>query len=193
MATNIQTLLGDAYKEGMTAEEIVAELENVSLPQDRADEIERLKNAVTRANAEVAEHKRKLKDKMSEDEKKSAEEAERIATIESENKELKKKIAISEYTAKFMASGLDADMASKSAEAAYAGDIDTVIANYNAKIAGVKESVKAELISATPGMKGGSTSGKVKDFSGDIGSSIATGDFANAAALMRLQQEQNNN
>lgn len=192
MATNIQTLLGDAYKEGMTADEIVAELEKVSLPQDNTDEITRLKNAISKANSEAAENKRKLKEKMSEDEKRSAEEAERITAIETENKELKKKIAISEYTSKFLASGLDAESASKSAEAAYSGDIDTVIANFNARIASVKEATKAELIGSTPSLQGGNT-GKAKDFSGDISSSIATGDFANAAALMRLQQESNKN
>ena len=188
MGANIQTLLGDAYKEGMTAEEIVAALENVSLPQDNTDEITRLRNAVTKATAEAAENKRKLKDKMSEEEKRATEEAERFTKMENENKELRKKIAISEYTAKFISSGLDAETAGKSAEAAYSGDIDTVIANFNAYTAKVKESTKAELIGSTPSLQGGNSS-KAKDYSGDISSSLATGDFASAAALMRLQQE----
>lgn len=191
MASNIKALLGDSYKEDMTADEIVAALETVTLPQDNTDEITRLKNAVSKANSEAAENKRKLKEKMSEDEKRSAEEAERITAIETENKELKKKIAISEYTAKFLASGLDAESAAKSAEAAYTGDIDTVISNFNNRIASVKESVKAELIGNNPVIAGGNAS-KAKDYSGDISSSIATGDFASAAALMRLSQETSN-
>ena len=39
---NIQDLLGDKYREGMTNDEIVEALSGVSLPQDRSDEIERL-------------------------------------------------------------------------------------------------------------------------------------------------------
>lgn len=189
---NIKDLLGEAYVEGMSAEDIVKALEGVSLPQDRTDEIDRLVKAKDKANSEAAEYKRKLKDHMSEEEKRVAEEADRIKTIEQENADLKKRIAIADYTSKFIASGLDAEVAAKSAEAAYTGDIDTVIANYNSKIASVKESVKAELISATPVMTGGS-SVKVKDYTKDINDSIVGGDMAKAAALMRVAQEQTMN
>lgn len=189
---NIKDLLGDAYVEGMSAEDIVKALEGVSLPQDRTDEIDRLVKAKDKANSEAAEYKRKLKDHMSEEEKRVAEEADRIKTIEQENADLKKRIAIADYTSKFIASGLDAEVAAKSAEAAYTGDIDTVIANYNSKIASVKDSVKAELISATPVMTGGS-SVKVKDYTQDINDSIVGGDMAKAAALMRVAQEQTMN
>lgn len=189
---NIKDLLGDAYVEGMSAEDIVKALEGVSLPQDRTDEIDRLVKAKDKANSEAAEYKRKLKDHMSEEEKRVAEEADRIKTIEQENADLKKRIAIADYTSKFIASGLDAEVAARSAEAAYTGDIDTVIANYNSKIASVKDSVKAELISATPVMTGGS-SVKVKDYTQDINDSIVGGDMAKAAALMRVAQEQTMN
>lgn len=185
---NIKDLLGEAYKEGMTSEEIVEALGDIELPQDKTDELERMKNAVSKANSEAADYKRKLKEKMSEEEKRSAEEAERISKIEAENLELRKSIKISEYTAKFLASGMDQDMACKSAEAAFNGDFDTVISNFNSRIASVKESVKAELLSSTPSLKGGKTD-KVKDFTQDINGAIAVGDFANAAALMRQQQE----
>lgn len=189
---NIEDLLGEAYVEGMSAEEIVEALKKVSLPLDRTDEIDRLVKAKDKATSEAAEYKRKLKDHMSEEEKRVAEEADRIKSIEQENADLKKRIAIADYTSKFIASGLDAEVAAKSAEAAYTGDIDTVIANYNSKIASVKDSVKAELISATPVMTGGS-SVKVKDYTQDINDSIVGGDMAKAAALMRVAQEQTMN
>lgn len=189
---NIKDLLGEAYVEGMSAEDQIKALENISLPQDRTDEIDRLIKAKDKANAEAAEYKRKLKDHMSEEEKRNTEEAERIQKIEQENADLKKRIAIADYTSKFLASGLDADTAARSAEAAYTGDIDTVIANYNSRIASVKESVKAELIASTPSMQGGKT-GKVKDYTQDINDSIVGGDMAKAAALMRVAQEQTMN
>ena len=45
---NIKDLLKDAYKDGMTIEEINAALEGVELPTDNSAEIERLKNALSK-------------------------------------------------------------------------------------------------------------------------------------------------
>lgn len=189
---NIKDLLGDSYREGMTNDEIVEALADVSLPQDNSDELKRYKDAVSKANSEAADYKRKLKEKMSEEEKKSTEEAERFAKLEAENKELNKRILVSDYTSKFIASGMDEATAKKSAEAAFSGDFDTVIANFNAQIASVKETVKAELLNSTPSLQGGNNT-KVKDYSSDINGAIAVGDMASAAALMRLSQENTQN
>lgn len=189
---NIKDMLGDKYTEGMTAEEMISELEKIDLPKDNTDEITRLRNALTKSNAEAAENKRKLKDHMSEEEKRVAEEAERLQAIENENKELKKKITVSEFTSKFLASGLDQKSASECAIAATEGNIDTIIAHFNTRIASAKEDAKAELIGSTPKLEGGSN-GAVKDYTVDIDSSIAIGDYANAAALMRVAQENNKN
>ena len=185
---NIKDLLGEAYKEGMTSDEIVEALGEISLPQDNSDELERYKNAVSKANSEAADYKRKLKERMSEEEKRSAEEAERLAKLEAENKELNKKILVADYTGKFISSGMDHETAVKSAEAAFACDFDTVIANFNTRISSVREEVKAELLNSTPSLQGGNNT-KVKDYSGEINGAIAVGDMASAAALMRLSQE----
>ena len=74
----------------MSNDDIVKALENVTLPQDNSDEVTRLKNAKDKATAEAAEYKRKLKDHMSEEEKRATEEAERIKAIETENEALRK-------------------------------------------------------------------------------------------------------
>lgn len=185
---NIQKLLGDKYKEGMTAEEQLAALEEVSLPKDNSDELVRLKNANDKLASEAAENKRKLKEHMSEEEKRAADEADRIQKMETENASLKKQIAISDYTGKFLASGFDQKTASECAEAAYEGKIDTIITHYNAKIAATKDDVKAQLIAETPTLKGGKSS-IVKDYKADIDSAMASGDFARAAALTRESQE----
>ena len=189
---NIQRLLGDKFKEGMTAEEQLAALEEISLPKDNSDELQRLKSANDKLASEAAENKRKLKDHMSEEEKRSAEEAERIQTMENENKALKKQIAIADYTGKFIASGMDQKTAAECAEAAFEGKIDTIITHFNAKISSVKDDVRAQLISETPTLKGGK-SASPKDFKPDIDSNIAIGDYANAAALMRTAQQTTNN
>lgn len=189
---NIQDLLGDKYREGMSNDEIVEALQDVTLPQDRTDEVERLKKAFDKSASETAEYKRQLKARMSEEEKNKAEMEEKYQIMEKENADMKKQIAVSDLTAKFIASGLDTETAKKTAQAAYDGKIDSVIQAYSEKIATVKDTVKAELMADTPSITGGSST-QVKDISPDIDSNIAIGDYANAAALMRVSQTQNTN
>lgn len=189
---NIPDVLGEAYHEGMTNDEIVEALKNVTLPQDRSDEVERLKKAFDKSASETAEYKRQLRARQTEEEKRQAEMDEKYQKMEKENADMKKRIAVSELTTKFITSGLDAETALKSAQAAYEGNIDVVIEAYNTKISSVKESVKAELMAETPSITGGSST-QVKDISPDIDSNIAIGDYANAAALMRVSQVQNTN
>lgn len=186
---NIQDLLGEKYHEGMTLEEINEALKDVSLPQDRTAEYESLKKAYDKAASDIAEYKRQLKARMSEEEKAKTEMDEKIQKMEKENADMKKRIRVSELKAKFISSGLDAEEAGKVAEEAYGGNIDFVIETYNKKIASVKETVKADLMAETPSITGGA-SGQVKDYQADIDSAIANGDYANAAALMRQQETQ---
>lgn len=65
---DLKALLGDAYKEGMTFEEIEAALKDVQPPEDPAGaaEITRLKTALSKANGEAAEYKKQLRGKQSE-------------------------------------------------------------------------------------------------------------------------------
>lgn len=48
---NLKEVLGNAYKEGMTFEEVEAALEKVTVPEDNSAEIERLKMPSPRATA----------------------------------------------------------------------------------------------------------------------------------------------
>ena len=51
----IKELLGNAYKEGMTLEEVETALLSVNLPQsDNGSELDRLRAALTKANSEEA-------------------------------------------------------------------------------------------------------------------------------------------
>ena len=72
---NLKEVLGDAYKEGMTFEEVEAALEKVNVPEDNSAEIERLKNALSKSNSEAAGYKKQLREKMTEDEQKASEKA----------------------------------------------------------------------------------------------------------------------
>ena len=81
-------LLKDAYKDGMTLEEIEAALADVELPADQSGEIERLKSALSKSNSENAEWKKKHRDALSEDEKKTQEKDELIQKLTEERNTL---------------------------------------------------------------------------------------------------------
>ena len=62
---NIKDLLKDAYKEGMTVEDIENALKDIDLPTDNSAEIDRLKTALSKSNSEAADYKKQLREKMS--------------------------------------------------------------------------------------------------------------------------------
>ena len=62
----LSDLLGKAYKEGMTEDEISAALEAVGQGNDA--EVNRLKAALSKANSEAADYKKQLRSKQSDDE-----------------------------------------------------------------------------------------------------------------------------
>ena len=62
----LSDLLGSAYKEGMTEEEISTALETVG--NGNTAEVNRLKAALSKANSEAAEFKKQLRSKQSDDE-----------------------------------------------------------------------------------------------------------------------------
>ena len=64
----MKDLLGTAYREGMTPEEMIAALREVTLPEDRSAEVERLSAALTKSNSEAAEYKRRLRTRLTEEE-----------------------------------------------------------------------------------------------------------------------------
>jgi hypothetical protein len=118
---NYKALLGDAYKEGMTADEIISALEKVA---DPSAEIEKLRNAVTKANGEAAEYKKQLKAKRTDDENAAQEQADKLAELQKQNEEYAKTVAaltnektIATYKAEFVKQGYEAALADKAANA----------------------------------------------------------------------------
>ena len=75
---NIRDLLKDTYKEGMSVADIEKALEGIEMPTDNSAEIERLKAALSKSNTEAADYKKQLREKMSAEELKAKEDAEKI-------------------------------------------------------------------------------------------------------------------
>ncbi len=158
---NIKDLLKDAYKEGMTLEEIEAALANVEMPADNSAEIERLKNALSKSNSEAADYKKQLRDKMTDDEKKAKEDAEKLEQLQKSYNELLKEKNISSYKSELLALGYEDKLASETAEAMVNGETAKVFANQKKHQEAVAQKIRSDILKDTPKPDGGNGSGTI--------------------------------
>lgn len=154
----LKDLLKDAYQEGMSVEDITKALEDIELPGDNSDEIERLKNALSKSNSEAADYKRQLKEKMSDDELKAKEDAEKWEQIEKERDALLREKNVSINKAKLLGLGYDESLADDTAEAMVNGELDKVFANQKKHLDNLEKKIRSEILKDTPKPDGGSSS-----------------------------------
>ena len=154
----IKDLLKDAYKEGMSIEDINKALESIELPNDGSAEIERLTTALSKSNSEAASYKKQLREKMSADEIKAKEEADKMEELQSKYDALLKESTISKYKARFLALGYDDALATETAEAMANGDTDKVFAAQQKHLDGVDKKIREEVLKSTPRPTGGNGS-----------------------------------
>lgn len=155
---NIKDLLKDSYKEGMTLDEINAALEGIEMPTDNTAEIDRLKNALSKSNSEAADYKKQLRDKMSAEEIKAKEDAEKWDELIKERDALLREKTVANHKAKYLALGYDEKLAGETAEALASGDLDKVFANQKKLIESVEKRVRADVLKDTPKPEGGNGS-----------------------------------
>ena len=138
----------EGYAE-MTAEQKLAALEAFEY-EDNSAELERMKNAVSKANSEAADWKKKHNALLSEDEQKKQKDAETLADMQKELETLRKDKTISEYTAKYIALGYDTELAKDTAKAMADGDMEKVFKNGEAHKAALEKKIKEDLMNKTP-------------------------------------------
>lgn len=147
---NLKEVLGDAYKEGMTFEEVETALESVTILEDNSAEIERLKNALSKSNSEAADYKKQLREKMTEDEQKKQREQEEREELQNKYDKLLRESVIAKNKAKLVALGYDESLADETAEAMADGDSEKVFANQQKHLASFEKKVRAEALKNTP-------------------------------------------
>ena len=116
--------------DAMTAEEKVAFYEAYELPdapKDSDAEKTRLKDALSRANAEAASWKKQFREKQTEQERAEAERKEHEEAVEEELKSLRRDKSVSGYLAQCIALGYSQDLALRAAEAMADGDAATLL------------------------------------------------------------------
>jgi hypothetical protein len=155
----IKDLLKDAYTDNMSLEDIEKALEGIELPTDNSAEIDRLKNALSKSNSEAADYKKQLREKMSADELKAKEDAEKQEKLQKDYDELLRKVSISENKAKFLALGYDDALATEAAEAMANGELDKVFAAQKKNLESVEKKIRSDILKDTPKPEGGNASG----------------------------------
>lgn len=184
----IDTTSIQGYAE-MSAEEKLAALEALDLPDNTAD-VERYKNAASKANSEAAEYKRKLKEATANGEKAVEASNTELTAIKEQLAALQREKCISEHTASFIAQGYDKDLAAESATALIDGNAAKLFENMTKFMASHDKAMTAkgvsELKRPAPGL--GDPDGTV-DYSKKIADAQTRGAWAEAAYYTRLQNE----
>ena len=148
----LQDLLGDSFKEGMTEDELSKAIEKaVNAKEKQAEQdLTKIKNAFNKASSEVAEYKHKLQEHLSDDEKKRNEQDDLLKQLQEENAAFKRQSAIAENRAKFISFGYGEDLAQKTAEALFDGDLETVFANHKTAWEAKEKEIRAGVMRSTP-------------------------------------------
>lgn len=191
---DIKTLLGDAYKDGMTLDEINAALADKNFVDPATLPKSVTKDVFDKTASELAKVKKELKDlqetSMTADEKLKAE------MDKATNAQLTYAKELSKLRAKeiFVSAGLT--------EADYGSILDVVVSEdeettktraksmvdlISAQKAAVEKAVKAELLKGTPKPPAGGGGNTGGAFEKEIEAARANGDMATVAALIRQQ------
>ena len=133
----------------MSAEDKLQALEAFEY-EDNAAELEKQKAAVSKANSEAAEWKRKHNALLTEEERKKQEDAESLSKMQKELDELRKDKTVSEFKAKLIAQGYDETLAADTALAMADGDTAKVFAKQSKFLEDYAKKVKADAMKRPP-------------------------------------------
>ena len=183
----LSDLLGKAYKEGMTEDEISAALETIGQGNDA--EVNRLKVALSKANSEAADYKKQLRTKQTDDEAAAAAQKEEHEKLVQENTDLKRSIALAEKKSKLLSMGYDETLAAETAAAMVDGDLDKVLANQGKYLEVQKKAIQADAMRKTPRPAACDGGADGVDYAKKITEAQASGDFTAAAYYTRLQAQ----
>ena len=109
--------------------------------------------------SELADSKKQLREKMSADEIKAKEDAEKQEKLQQDYDALVRKVALSENKAKLLALGYEDKLATETAEAMVEGNLDKVFTNQEKHLESVKKKIREDVLHSTPKPEGGSSTG----------------------------------
>ena len=146
----------EGYK-NMTLEQKLAALESYEIEEpDYTGYVS--KEVFDKTASELANSKKQLREKMSAEELKAKEDAEKIEELIKERDALLHEKTISSHKAKYLALGYDENLANDTAEALAKGDLDKVFANQKKHNESVEKKIREDVLKQTPKPEGGSGS-----------------------------------
>ena len=134
----------------MSAEDKLKALEAFEYEEVDNSELERLKNAISKANSESADWKRKYQAQLSDDDRTKQAQAEEMAVLKQQLAELQAEKTLSSYKAGFLGLGFDDKLANSSAKSLADGKIDDVFADVKKFLEGYEKKIKADIMKDTP-------------------------------------------
>ena len=156
MKIDVSTI--DGYAD-MTAEEKLAALEAFEFDDHSSElaDLEKYKDATTKATKEASEYKKQLKALQDQQKTGSSKADATIAQLQEQVAELTRQNTISSYTAQYVALGYEAELAKATAIATADGDVATVFENQQKFLEQYYKDVKADILKQTPGPSKGGT------------------------------------
>lgn len=146
----LKDLVGDAYRDGMTVEEIAKAIKDRSLVDPSTLPPAVSKETFDKTASELAALKREKRERMTAEEADQAKQQEildRMASLEKENNRMKQEKA-------FLSAGYDGETAAKLSEYAVEGNAEELVKLHTAWLENQKKAIytqtKEELLKATP-------------------------------------------
>ena len=136
----------------MSAEEKLAALEAYEFEPTAPDKDaeSKMKEALSKANSDAAEWKRKYRATLDDAKRAEEERAEENKKRDEELEQLRKERAVSKLEAQYLAVGYSAELASATAQAQADGDTATVLANQMKFIEETKKNIEAAALGKQP-------------------------------------------
>lgn len=159
---NIDTTAIEGF-EGMTAEQKVEALLKFEIPENVDLSGFVPKHQFDKAASDLAEAKKQLKSRMTEDEAAKEKATQELTDIQEKYNELLKTSTIANHTARYMAMpGYDEKLARDTAEALFNGDMDKVFENQKKANSAYERQLKADAMRGMKSPQGGEN-GSVSD------------------------------
>jgi hypothetical protein len=190
---DLKTLLGDAYKEGMTVDEINKALADKDLVDRSTLPKTVLKETFDKTASELAELKKKVK--ILEESSMTAEEKAKEAELKA--KEYTVKLNRLEIEKLFVQSGLSDKEYNPILDGIVSDDLEkskvlasSILTTFKSKITSAEQKVKEELLNNTPRTPAGEGVPPSRKYQKEYEEALARGDMASAAAWLRKAQEE---
>lgn len=171
----------------MTPEQKLAALESYEIAEpDLSGHVK--KDVFDKTASELASVKKQLREKMTADEQKEKDEAEKREKLENDYNALLKKVTVSDNKAKLLGLGYEEALAGETAEAMANGEFDKVFANQKKHLESLEKKIRADVLKDTP-KPGKDTVPGATDYQKKIEEAQKNGDISAAAYYTRLAAE----